>query len=420
MNDSSVLTLQQLNNYVKKIVERNLPEVYWVQAEISSLSVAYNGHCYLEFIQKDQSGQGYVAKARANIWKGTFQRIRPYFEEQTGQRLAVGISVLVAVTVSFHEVYGYALVVQDIDPTYTLGDMARRRKEILDRLKAEGVMDLNKELAIPMVPTRVAIISSATAAGYGDFCNQTTNNQFGFYFKTQLFAAVMQGDRTEQSIINALDAIAAQADQWDVVVIIRGGGATSELSCFDSYDLAVNVANFPLPVITGIGHERDDTVIDAVSHTRVKTPTAAAEFLIGIMEQSAVMLDTLGQRLASSIQNRMEAEKHRMTMLSQKLPSLFSILKIRQEQKIALLFEKARSATQKMLQQHAHKLEILQHTVDAADPQQILKRGYTLSVCNGHIVTKASAIEPGMVITTRFADGEITSTVNEITKNKKE
>jgi len=419
MNDTSVLTLQQLNNYVKRIVERNLPEVYWVQAEISSLSVAYNGHCYLEFVQKDQSGQGYVAKARANIWKSTYQKIKPYFEEQTGQRLAVGLNVLVAVTISFHEVYGYALVVQNIDPTYTMGDMARRRKEILDRLKAEGVIELNKELQIPMIPRRVAVVSSATAAGYGDFCNQIQNNPFGYYFETTLFPAVMQGDRTEQSVISALDAIAVRSDEFDVVVIIRGGGATSELSCFDSYDLAVNVANFPLPVITGIGHERDDTVIDVVSHTRVKTPTAAAEFLIGVMDLSAQMLDTLGQRLATSVQNRMEAEKHRMTILSQKLPSLFSVMKVRQEQMLAILFEKARNATFKLLQKKNHRLEILQRSVDTANPELILKRGYTMSLCDGHIVTDVSGLQPGKVLTTRFADGEITSTVNEIIRKEK-
>ncbi|MBO7260083.1 MAG: exodeoxyribonuclease VII large subunit, partial [Bacteroidaceae bacterium] len=343
----NTVSLLELNNIVRRLLEIEMSDTYWVKAEISTMQVAYNGHCYMELVQKDSTGGNFVAKARANVWKSTFQPLRTRFEMETGQKLSAGLNVLLEVSVSFHEQYGYALVVHNIDPTYTMGDMARRRKEILARLEADGVLELNKELKIPMLPQRIAVISSATAAGYGDFCNQLNENQYGFKFSVTLFSAVMQGDRAESSIISALDSIAIRAKDFDVVVIIRGGGATSDLNCFDSYMLAMNIANFPLPVITGIGHERDDTVIDVVAHTRVKTPTAAAELLIGVVLDSAAHLQQLSVRFADRIRVLMEEEKRRMTVLSQKIPSLFSILKIKQENLMDQLLIKALVAARK-------------------------------------------------------------------------
>ena len=276
------ITLYELNELVKETLELGMPDTYWVQAELSEVRVN-NGHCYVEFVQKDRRGSGLVAKARGNIWRNVFAILKPTFEQSTGQLFTAGIKVLVEVSISFHELYGYSLNVIDIDPSYTLGDMARKRQEILRQLQEEGVLELNKELDMPMLPRRIAVISSPTAAGYGDFSNQLMNNQGGFYFYTELFPAIMQGDGVEQSILQALDIIYSREDEFDVVVIIRGGGATSDLTGFDTYPLAAAVAQFPLPVITGIGHERDDTVLDMVSHTRVKTPTAAAEFLLDRM-----------------------------------------------------------------------------------------------------------------------------------------
>ena len=280
------LSLLELNSLVRRSLEQCLPDEYWIQAELSDVRSNTTGHCYLEFVQKDPRSNNLVAKARGMIWNNIYRLLKPYFEESTGQLFTSGIKVLVKVTVQFHELYGYSLTVLDIDPAYTLGDMARRRREIL-----------NKELEMPVLPQRVAVISSATAAGYGDFCHQLQHNPGGFYFYTELFPALMQGNQVEESVLVALDRINARINEFDVVVIIRGGGATSDLSGFDTYLLAAACAQFPLPIITGIGHERDDTVLDSVAHTRVKTPTAAAELLIHQVTEVAEHLEELSVRL---------------------------------------------------------------------------------------------------------------------------
>ena len=259
------LSLLELNSLVRRSLEQCLPDEYWIQAELSDVRSNTTGHCYLEFVQKDPRSNNLVAKARGMIWNNIYRLLKPYFEESTGQLFTSGIKVLVKVTVQFHELYGYSLTVLDIDPAYTLGDMARRRREILLQLEEEGVLTLNKELEMPVLPQRVAVISSATAAGYGDFCHQLQHNPGGFYFYTELFPALMQGNQVEESVLVALDRINARINEFDVVVIIRGGGATSDLSGFDTYLLAAACAQFPLPIITGIGHERDDTVLDSVA-----------------------------------------------------------------------------------------------------------------------------------------------------------
>ena len=264
------LTLLDLNALVRRSLEQCLPDEYWIQAELSDVRSNATGHCYLEFVQKDPRSNNLIAKARGTIWNNVYRLLKPYFEEATGQLFTSGIKVLVKVTVQFHELYGYSLTVQDIDPTYTLGDMALRRREILQQLEAEGVLTLNKELEMPVLPQRIAVISSATAAGYGDFCHQLQHNSRGFFFYTELFPALMQGAQIESSVLDALDRVNRRLNDFDVVVIIRGGGATSDLSGFDTYLLAAACAQFPLPIITGIGHERDDTVLDSVAHTRVK------------------------------------------------------------------------------------------------------------------------------------------------------
>ena len=277
------LTLSELNEQISKALHGAFPTSVWVIAEISELKENRNGHCYLELIEKQ--GFEIVARSRATIWSYTYRMLKPYFETTTGQLFAQGIKILVQVAVEFHSSFGLSLNIKDIDPIYTVGDMAMQRKEIVNRLQTEGVFDMNKELELPLVPQKIAVISSATAAGYQDFMNQLETNEFGFRFYTKLFQATMQGAETVPTIILALERIFNYEDFFDAVVIIRGGGATADLSSFDSYDLAFNITQFPLPVITGIGHEKDDTIIDLVAHTRLKTPTAVAEFLIKGMER---------------------------------------------------------------------------------------------------------------------------------------
>lgn len=405
------ITLQELNGRVKSTLQFEMPDAYWVQAEISGISPSGQGHCYLELVQKDTTGRTFLAKAKANVWRNTWLKLKPYFEAETGESLKVGMKVLLQVTVTFHEVYGYSLVVWDIDPTYTMGDMARRRKEILDQLAKDGVIGLNRELEIPMLPQRIAVISSATAAGYGDFCNQLANNAYGFRFYVNLFQAAMQGDDVERSVIAALDAVAARMDDFDVVIIIRGGGAVSELSCFDSYNLAYNIANFPLPVITGIGHERDDTVADVVAHTKVKTPTAAAEFIISRVFDTAQALESLARRMGDAITGRMNAEAVRLERLAQKLPSLFAVLKVRNEQMLENIWNRSVNGVRNLLTVKNHKLELLEKSIAAADPVLILKRGFSLTRCNGHVVNRASDLKPGDRLTTVLADGTVESEI---------
>ena len=405
------ITLLELNGRVKSTLQFEMPDAYWVQAEISSISPSGQGHCYLELVQKDATGRNFLAKAKANIWRGTWLKLKPYFEAQTGETLKVGMKVLLQVTVTFHEVYGYSLVVQDIDPTYTMGDMARRRKEILEQLAKDGVIGLNQELEIPALPNRIAVISSATAAGWGDFRDQLANNIYGFRFYVKLFPALMQGDDVERSVISALNAVADRRDDFDVVIIIRGGGAVSELSCFDSYNLAFNIANFPLPVITGIGHERDDTVADVVAHTKVKTPTAAAEFIINRVFDTAQELENLTRRMSDSMSDRMNAENARIERLSQKLPSLFAVLKTRQEQVLETVWIRSVNGVRNMLTAQTHKLELVDRTLATADPTVILKRGYSLTRQNGRMVKGASALKKGDRLTTVFADGSVESEI---------
>lgn len=405
------LSLYELNLLVKKSLEQCMPDEYWVQAELSDVRSHVTGHCYLEFVQKDPHGNSLMAKARGIIWNQVYALLKPYFEETTGQLFTSGIKVLVKVTVQFHELYGYSLTVTDIDPAYTLGDMARRRREILRQLEEEGVLTLNKELEIPLLPQRIAVISSATAAGYGDFCHQLQHNPRGFYFYTELFPALMQGDQVEESVLEALDRVNARLEEFDVVVIIRGGGATSDLSGFDTYLLAAACAQFSLPIITGIGHERDDTVLDAVAHTRVKTPTAAAEFLISRMTESADYLDELAVRLQESAYARLEQERKKLQDCQIRIPALAG--RRLSEGRFALLTIKKdlSQALGTLLARQQHRIELLRQRVTDASPEKLLKRGYSITLKDGKAVTDASLLKPGDVITTRLKKGSVISTV---------
>ena len=341
--------------------------------------------------------------------------------------------MLVCVRVVFHELYGYTLTVEDIDPAYTLGDLARRRREILDQLRREGVLDDNKNLVMPLLANRIAVISSKTAAGFEDFCDQLLHNDYGFRFTVRLFPAVMQGERVEETVLAALDQILEQRDRWDVVVIIRGGGATSDLSGFDTYLLAASCAQFPLPIITGIGHERDDTVLDAVAHTRVKTPTAAAACLLNHMLQTASRLEQLQEDLLRSVRERLTEEQLRLTTLITRLPVVFNSVKSRAEQQILSAEHALQAAVRMRMQRELLRLDTqeerlaqgfrnrLEHEklqldfyarqVQALDPERLLKLGYSLTYRNGQIVTCADELQPGDVIETHLAEGRVHSKV---------
>lgn len=406
------LTLFDLNALVRRSLEQCLPDEYWIQAELSDVRSNTTGHCYLEFVQKDPRSNNLVAKARGVIWNQIFRLLKPYFEEATGQLFTSGIKVLVKVTVQFHELYGYSLTVLDIDPTYTLGDMARRRREILQQLEEEGVLTLNKELDMPVLPQRVAVVSSATAAGYGDFCHQLQHNPRGFFFYTELFPAMMQGSQVEESVLAALDRINNRLHEFDVVVIIRGGGASSDLSGFDTYLLAAACAQFPLPIVTGIGHERDDTVLDSVAHTRVKTPTAAAELLINRMDEAADQLEYLSARLREGATAYLEREYRRLSACQNRIPSL--VMRRLSDARLRLMTVRKdlMQSSAQMLSGRRHKLELLQQRLTDASPEKLLARGYSITLKNGIPVTNISQLSPGDEITTRLHKGQLTSIVN--------
>jgi exodeoxyribonuclease VII large subunit len=395
---------------VRSRIESLSAETYWVKAELSELRVS-RGHCYMEFVQKAEAGNGLVAKARGQVWANRWGLLKTYFEKTTGQALSAGMQVLVSVEPTFHELYGFSLNVIDIDPTFTLGDIARRRMEIIRQLKEEGVAEMNKELPLPRLLQRIAVISSATAAGYGDFSDQLQSNQYGLHFLTRLFPATMQGDGVEQSIISALNAIASDMDSWDIVVIIRGGGSTSDLSGFDTLALAENVAQFPLPVITGIGHERDDTVIDMVAHTRVKTPTAAAEFLIHHQARELAAVEEFAERIASLSMLQLHREQVRQQNITAKLPTLLSLVSARENNRLSMLWQRLTSACTTRFMKEQHRIERIGDKTQSADPEHVLRLGYSITRINGKAVTDASSLNPGDIVTTTLANGEVMSEV---------
>ena len=426
------ITLYELNSLVRQTIEIGLPKSYWVEAEISELR-ENGGHCYLELIEKDKRYNTPIAKASARCWRQTWGMVKPYFENTTGQQLRAGMKVLIEVYAQFHEAYGFSWIISDIDPNYTLGDMARKRQEIIKRLKEEGVFDLNKQLDLPLFSQRIAVISSKSAAGYGDFANQLYGNQYGYYFEAELFAATMQGEDVERSIIKALNAINDRCDDFDCVVIIRGGGATSDMG-FDALELAENVANFPLPIITGIGHDRDECILDMVSHTRVKTPTAAAALLIDNLHTAERRIDDARQRIANLTSRKMEVEKLRLSRLAERLPALFGSVKDKQEARLNILqerlfrlaeirlsncenivgqLEKKISLTaEHLLMVEKHRLELLEGRAQNLDPQLLLRRGYSITLVGGKALRDPSQVKQGDKIETRLEKGTIISTID--------
>ena len=405
------LSLFELNAMVRSFVEGSAEEAYWVHGELLEGRAGYGGHFYGELVEKNELTGAIVAKARITIWARVYNMLALRFQAETGQSLRAGIKVLLKVKLSFSELYGYALNVVDIDGSYTLGDQARRRQEILHRLEEDGIINDNKTLPLPALLKRIAVVSSASAAGYGDFCRQLLENEWGLAFRVHLFPAVMQGQHVPESISAALMQIADEADLWDAVVVIRGGGATSDLSDYDSYPLAACVAQHPLPIIIGVGHDRDETVLDHVSHTSVKTPTAAAAFILEHQLEQLSLLRDLQQRIPLAASIRMQGEDRRLALLRQRLPSVVALRLQREHQRLERSSLLLPISASRVLTQEKHRLELLSQRLESLNPELLLKRGYTITLHDGKIVTHASQLVPGQSIVTRLQDGEITSVI---------
>ena len=426
------ITLFELNNLVREVISSTLSEEYWVEAELSEVHEV-RGHCYMELIQKELFSNTPVAKASAKCWKNKWTLLREKFEKVTREGLKPGMKVLLKVYADFHEAYGFAWIVTDINPEFTMGDMARKRQEIIDTLKREGVFELQKELVLPQFAQRIAVISSENAAGYGDFCHQLADNPQQLKFYTRLFPAVMQGEGVEESVIGALNSINENIEKFDAVVIIRGGGATSDLSGFDTLRLAENVANFPIPIITGIGHDRDESIVDMVAHTKVKTPTAAAALLIDHLNLVLERLLDAQAELIAAVRHRNELEQARLVRMSEKIPVLFSLVKTRQEQRIerhlanittalndklsrehhrlSLIESQLAPTLSQQLTRENYRLQLLQQRLEALNPQRLLQRGYSITLCKGKVVKDAQQLKAGDEIETKLANGKITSII---------
>ena len=379
-------SLKELCDWIEEVVENDLPERYWVRAEIASMSV--RGHCYMELVEKGENGI-LSAKVRATCWNNVYALLSAYFAQEAGESLHVGLQVLLEVSVEFHAVYGLSFNIWNIDPTYTLGDLAKQRQATLQQLTEDGVMELQKGLELPSLVRRIAVISSADAAGYGDFCDQLKNNRFGFSFHTQLYPAVMQGDNSAHSIIEALHSIAEQEEEWDVVVIIRGGGANTDLRCFDDYNLASHCAQFPLPIIAGIGHTRDISIVDMVVKISVKTPTAAAEWLIERVAEQVEKVGGLVLRLQRAAMGAVNKEKNRLSLYQQRLKSAIRGAVLREQGKLGLW----------------------QKTIELHSPERIFKMGYSLTTVNGKVINNQADVKAGDLLETHLQTGVIQSIV---------
>ncbi len=388
MNDHRHFSLLTLNALVREAVSEALPDEYWVEAELAECRER-GGHCYMQLVEKDPRSNVPVANASAKCWRQTWALLHPAFQRATGQSLRAGMKVLLRVYPQFHEAYGFSWIVTDLDPTFTLGDLARRRQEIIRTLKEQGVFDLQRELTLSPFTQRIAVVSAETAAGYGDFCRQLLDNGYGLRFQVELFAAVMQGERVEQSVIQALDRINSRLDEFDAVVIIRGGGATGDMSGFDTLPLAENVANFPLPIITGIGHDRDECVLDMVSHTRVKTPTAAAAFLIDSLCATLQRVTEAESIIARCAQERLQRHRLELEHATTLLPHL----------------------AQRLMTEMRHQLERIQLKLEGYDPELLLQRGYSITLHQGQVVKSPTQLKAGDEIETRLKEGTIKSIV---------
>jgi exodeoxyribonuclease VII large subunit len=458
------LSLYQLNQLIKESLRQVIPATIWLRAEIHNITTNYSGHCYIDLVEKSDFNDQIIAKQRATIWASTYRFLAQKFHQATNSSLQVGMKILVEVSVEFHELYGLSLNVRDIDPTYTLGELQRRRLEIIQRLKNRGLIDKNKQLPMPRLVQRIAVISSPTAAGYADFVHQLQNNPHGFAYSITLFPAIMQGPQTEESILSALSAIEitmgnikncppihrgtsvaegvnnfitegskTENSSFDIVVIIRGGGATSDLQAFDSEPLAERCANFPLPILTGIGHLRDETILDMVAHHNLKTPTAVAEYIISRTLDVSFFLDEMAEKIQISIRIRLEKESNYLLLLSAQIPQIvqrqltqstnhINDLQYLMQLKTADFIAKNRllldrksdqlsALVNQQLQQQQNNLKLIETKLQLLDPQQLLKKGYSFTTHNGKLVTSITQLTPGDTITTTLSDGIVDSVV---------
>ncbi len=405
-------SLLELNTFVREAVKGNFPDRYKVVAEIASFYENKTGHCYLELIQKGKDDR-IVAKAGATIWSYSYRMLKPYFESSTGRTLSCGLSVLLDVSIEFHEVYGYSLNIRDIDPAYTIGEAALQKQETIKRLQQEDIFDANRFLQEPALFQRIAVISSPTAAGYEDFCKQLTHNPFQYVFYMHLFPAVMQGDQASSSIAKALEKIAAHQDMFDVIVIIRGGGAKSDLQCFDYYEMASAVARSPLPVITGIGHERDESVVDMVAFHAMKTPTAVAEYLIIAMQSREQYMDEMHEALTGHVLDYTRKRKREVHTYTMALNRLIKDIMLEKKMKIYSVKDAVRHQVHAYLERRKSALSIHEKSLYYMDPVNILKKGYSYTTLNGKILKSHREVKKGDVITTRLRNGEIISKVIE-------
>jgi exodeoxyribonuclease VII large subunit len=425
------ISLCELLGQVKATLKSSLPNSWWVIAEISEIKVNFSGHCYLELIEKNEETESIKAKVRATIWSSVYRMLQPYFETSTRMTLCSGIKVMLKVNAEFHELYGFSLNITDIEPSYTLGELAQQKQQIINRLISEGVYEMNCSLSMPDIPARIAIISSKTAAGFGDFMDQLSNNPFGYKFYLKLFPAAVQGNEAEQSIIRALDRIYSYENFFDAVVIIRGGGSQSDLHCFNSYWLNYNICQFPIPVLTGIGHEQDETIADLVAFKRLKTPTAVAEYLIDCFRSTEQEITERSESLYDLVNHTVQLEKERLNHLAVLLkPSVKQKLQ-NEKQGLMLRTSKMNSGLRQMMFRNSadlkskqvrikttlndfirnkkHEVELLEKKNSYLDPFLILQRGYSITYHNGKAVKDPSVINPDEMIETRLAGGTLKS-----------
>jgi len=431
------LTLLELNELISEALQSHLEPTYWVIAEIGEMRINQKGHCYMEMVEKDDDE--IRAKMRATIWSFTFRNINAWFTKISGQHLQPGLKILFNASAQFHPIYGLSLNIKDIDAQFTLGERARKKQEVLQKLAEDGVLDMNKETTLPLVPQSIAIISSPTAAGYGDFINHIENNSHKYKLKYDLFTALMQGDTAASSIVQAIHEVYADVDKFDLLVIIRGGGATVDLDCFDNYELASHISQFPLPVITGIGHERDQTVADIVAHTSLKTPTAVAEFILAgikafeeklndlarsmktkaneIIGQQLMIMDRHAHDLEMATARRLHEHMNRISALEQHLHFLSRSAVEQQLTYLNAISNKITTLPWKILEKQQKKIEHMEKTVEYLDPQKILDRGYTISIIDNTIIKNLDYPEENKVMVTKASNQTVFSRIT--TKHKK-
>jgi len=416
MKRDSKISLTELLGLVRDKIYEALPDAFWVIAEIAEMKVQTAGHCYLELTGSDTPGGRVTGRARATIWASKYRSLSTFFNASTGIPLRAGITILFRATVEYHELYGLSLNISDIDPSYTAGDMALRREAVIRRLTAEGVISMNAGLHLVPYPRNIAVVSSSKAAGYQDFINHLMANPYGYIFKTTLFEAVMQGEETEASVTGALDMVAGEAGKYDAVAIIRGGGSTTDLSWFDSYAIAFHVTQFPLPVLTGIGHEKDQSVTDLAAWKALRTPTAVAGFLVERTLECENRIIGMAGELASAVTEALEAAGEQISSLQNRIASTARLIVRVNSDRLGYHAETLRRSSGIVLQKAADITGRLEGSLRHLDPAAVLKRGYTLTSRNGLIIRSAGNLEPGDIITTHFEKDTATSTVQQITK----